>query len=83
MKRHYITAVIAIALEIIYFITEVIDGRFTDGIHHIIFILLFMLTIVAFKRPTIPFAIAIAAIGSNNNHRRKRFNLKKLQPKRN
>lgn len=64
MKRHYITAVIAIALEIINFITEVIDGRFTDGIHDIIFILLFMLTIAAFKRPTIPFAIAIAAIGS-------------------
>lgn len=64
MKRHIITAVIAIVIEFIYIITEVIDGRFAEGIIDIGFILLFMLVIAAFKRPTIPLAITFAAIGS-------------------
>lgn len=64
MKRHYITARAAIIIAIISIIIGITDGRFTNVIGDTVAILLSVLMLKTFKRPTIPFAIGIVAFGS-------------------
>ena len=64
MKRHYITARAAIIIAIISIIIGITDGRFTNVIGDTVAILLSVLMLKTFKRPTIPCAIGIVAVGS-------------------
>lgn len=64
MRRQYFTAGIATVLAIIAFISETMNGKYTYGISGILVILLSVLMIAAFKRPSIPLASVLAAIGA-------------------
>ncbi len=64
VKQQYIIAAIAIVLEIITLITEFFDGRYSDCIVDLTLILPPILMIAAFKRPSMPFAVAAVAVGS-------------------
>ena len=63
IKRQNITAAIAIAAAIITLIIEVMNGRFMAGTSDIVIILLSILMIAAFKRPSMPCASVLAGVG--------------------